>query len=186
MPLVLIFFHVSVASAQNKVVVVPLFDDAATVTTTMRVISIPAGAMSYGNTSSPVSPDFGGLRWECNVGGGATITIKAPLDYSGGDVKFHIFFQTTTDAAGIVDFFIRPISFDPGGFQYDPGSINGNSVPVSGKDGFGNFYQQTFVIPADRMGKSWWYTSIQRQGVAATYSDDVIVFGAAFEYQATK
>ena len=78
--------------------------------------------MSYSNTS-PVSPDGGGLRWEFNVGGGSIMTIRSPLDYSGGDVKFYIFFQTTTESDGIVDFSMWPVSFNSGGFQYDPGSI---------------------------------------------------------------
>jgi len=184
----ILFFSVSIASAQNKVVVVPLFDDSVNTGPITRVLSIPPGAMSVNNPSAVITKMGLGLQWKYNYTEGAHITIKAPDNYAGGDVKFSIFFATTTATDGIVTFFLRPTSFDPGGYLYDPGSFGGASVPVSGKTGFGNVYQQTFVIPASLMAKSWWDTGIQRVGQAPseTYSDDVIVLGAAFEYQATK
>ena len=96
--------------------------------------------------------------------------------------------MTTTATVGIVDFFLSPDSNDPGEALFDISSIDaidGDSVPVSGKTGFGNFYQQSFVIPANRLTKSWWSTAIQRHGSEATYSDDIVVLGAAFEYPAS-
>ena len=183
----ILFFPVSIVSAQKKVVVVPLGEDSVNTGPVTRVLSIPAAAMNYTSTA-PITVAGYGLQWRYTYSGGTNITIKAPDNYAGGDVKFHIFFETTTATDGIVSFFLRPTSFDPGGSLYDPGSVNGDGVSVSGKTGFGNVYQQTFVIPANRMAKSWWNTVIQRQGQAPgeTYSDDVVVLGAAFEYQATK
>ena len=126
----ILFFPVSIVSAQKKVVVVPLFDDSVNTGPITRVLSIPPGAMSLNSPSAVITMIALGLQWKYNYTEGAHITIKAPDNYAGGDVKFHIFFETTTATAGIVSFFLRPTSFDPGGYLYDPGSFGGASVPV--------------------------------------------------------
>jgi hypothetical protein len=147
----------------------------------VRTISIPARAMAYSGLT-PISTDGSGLLWSFTYSGGASLTIKAPADYAGGNVTFHIFFRPTTATAGIVNFFIRPVSYDSGESIFDPGSVNGDSVTVSGSAL--NIYEQVFTISAARMTKDWWHTGIQRQGTDATYSDDVVVYGVAYEYTA--
>ena len=129
-----------------------------------------------------------GLLWEATHAGGASVTIKAPTDYAGGDVSFYIFFKTKTATAGKVDFFLRPTSNNSGDGTLDPGSLNNSDGPVdvSGKIGFGTVYQQSFVIPESRLSEAWWNTTIQREGTGATYPDDVVVRGIAFEYQAVQ
>jgi hypothetical protein len=150
-----------------------------------RTMSFPASALSF-DSSDPITVDSSGLLWSFTYSGGATLTIRSPADYAGEDVTFHIFFQTTTSTAGVVNFFIRPTSFDSGEGQIDPGSVSGPSVAVSGSSGFGTLYEQRFNISASRLRKDWWVTTIQREGTGATYSDDVIVFGVAYEYLAAQ
>lgn len=150
-----------------------------------RTISIPAFALAFGS-SGPITADFKGLRWSFTFSGGTYLTIKAPADYAGGDVTFNIFFQTTTSTAGIVNFFIRPTSFDSGEGEVDPGSVSCTPVSVSGTSGFGILYEQSCSISESRLTKDWWNTTMQRQGTGATYADDVIVLGVAFEYPAVQ
>lgn len=149
-----------------------------------RTISIPAFALTFNAVGSPVTADGAGLRWAFNFSGGANLTTKAPADYAGGDVVFYIFFQTTTATSGVVDFFIRPTSYNSGDSTLDPGSVSCTSVEVAGASGFGTVYEQSCNIVASRLSEGWWTTSMQRQGSSATYVDDVIVRGVAFEYPA--
>ncbi len=150
-----------------------------------RTISIPASAMSF-DASDPITVVGRGLSWSFTFAGGTYQSVKAPADYAGGDVTFHIFFQTTSATTGVVNFFIRPTSFSTTEGEFDPGSISCTSVSVSGTIGFGTLYEQQCTIPASRLTGDWWNTTIQRQGSGATYPDNVIVWGAAFEYQAVQ
>ena len=93
-----------------------------------------------------------------------------------------IFFQTTTATAGVVDFFIRPRSFNSGDGYADIASISSGGTSVSGTSGAGTLYQQDFTIPAARFANNWWLVSIQRQGSNETYVDNVRVLSVSLQY----
>lgn len=185
---VLIFFvSVSNAMAVDKVVVIPL-SSSKMGPSVKRTISIPAHALMFTAADATViTADEVGLLWKADFRDATSLTIKAPNDYTGGNVDFYIFFKTTTATPGKVDFFLRPTSLNSGDGIVDPSSLNSTEpVDVSGVILFGTVYQQSFVIPEGRMTGDWWTTSIQRQGTGATYPDDVVVLGVAFEYQAVQ
>ena len=148
-----------------------------------RTISIPAAAMSF-DSSDPIVVHTRGLLWSAVTSGGTQLAVKAPADYAGGDITFSIFFQTTTATTGVVNFFLRPHGYVSGEGQVGPGSNLCESVAVSGSSGFGNVYEQRCTIAENRLIGDWWHTTMQRGGTGATYEDDVIVWGVAFEYQA--
>ncbi len=149
-----------------------------------RTLSFPAAALSHNPSNDIIKDDTNGLRWQFNFRESAGLLVRRPYDYAGGDVTFRIFFQTTTPATGLVQFFIRPRSLDPGDGLFDAASITSGPVIVTGTSGFGTMYEQTIIIPANRLTKDWWFITIQRQGSMSTYSDDVVVFGVALEYLA--
>ncbi len=182
--LTILVFSLSNAMAADKVVVIPLNAKTA-IPSIKRTVSISANALSH-NTAT-ITPESDGLLWKATYSGGASVTIKAPADYAGGDVNFYIFFKTKSATEGKVAFFLRPTSNSSGDGTVDPGSLNSDEpVDVSGKIGFGTVYQQSFVIPEDKISGDWWFTGIQREGQGATYPDDVLVRGVAFEYQAVQ
>ncbi|MDY7033053.1 MAG: hypothetical protein SVY10_14250 [Thermodesulfobacteriota bacterium] len=152
----------------------------------VRTISFPGAALSFDPTYTHIEPHKNGLLWGIAYSAGASILVKAPYDYAGGDVTFCIFFQPTTSSAGLIQFFLKPTSYNSGDGQIDPGILSGDPVNVGGISGSGTVYEQTFVIPADRLTKDWWYTAIQRQDLQSTYNDEVIVFGVAYEYLAVR
>ena len=158
--------HLSVAQAQE-----------------VRTLSIPAHALSVAPSGTIITPTALGLQWQRNFQAGARFFVHRPSDYSGGDVTFSIFFQTTSETAGVVDFFIRPDSFNSGeGFE-DIINLSASGVSVSGRAGFGTLYEQQFTIPASRLAGDWWTSNIQREGETSTYMDDVIVLAVALQYQ---
>ncbi len=146
-----------------------------------RIISIPAAALSF-DASDPITVVGNGLSWTFTFVGGTTLAVRSPTDYAGGDVVFRILFQTTTATAGVVNFFLRPTSYNSGEVAFDPGSVSCTAVSVSGSA----FYEQVCTIPLSRLTKDWWFTSMQREGAGATYSDAVVVLGVVFEYPAVQ
>ncbi len=147
-----------------------------------QTISIPARALSYNPSSTIITIDSSGLLWQQDYASSAAVVIKAPADWVGDDVIFHIFFRTTTTTPGDVDFFIRPNSFNSGDDVSSSSSVGSLGVSVSGSP-IGTYYQNSITIPADRLlGGDWWYNSIQREGSESTYTDDVVVYSVAFEY----
>ena len=145
-------------------------------------ISIPAYALAKSPTSTIITENASGLLWKRDFANGASFVIRKPSNYSGGSVTFSILFTTTTSNSGVVNFFIRPQSYNANEGIFDIASISSAGVNVSGTIGFGTIYEQTFTIPADRFTKDWWQVVIQRQGTNSTYSDDVIVRSVALIY----
>lgn len=146
-----------------------------------QTISIPAGALGYDPSGTIITLDYNGLLWQQTYASSAVVVIKAPADYNGNDVTFSILFSPDTSASGVVDFFIRPSSYNSGDDIYSATSLNANDpVSVSGSDL--TVYEQVFTIPADRLANDWWRVTIQRQGSSSTYTDDVVVRSVAFEY----
>ncbi len=140
-----------------------------------RVISFPAASLSHDTTT--ISAVSAGLLWKHTYSGGTNLHIKAPIDYAGGDVTFRITFSTTTDVSGEAGFFIRPNSYNSGEV-IGQASVSGVATPVNGKW----TYEQSLVIPASMLQKSWWRISMQNDSSNTTYEDDLIVHGVVLEY----
>ena len=149
---------------------------------TSHHISFPASSLAVDPGGTSIYSEGYGLRWQSTYHGSAALTIKKPDNYTGGDVTFSLFFSTTSGTAGVVDYFLRPTSYNSGDGILDPGSVDGTGVSVSGTSGFGTVYEQKIIIPASRMGKDWWLVSIQREGSSSTYGDDVILISVALTY----
>ncbi|MGC9344188.1 MAG: hypothetical protein ACP5E3_15910, partial [Bacteroidales bacterium] len=148
----------------------------------IKSVSFPANSLAITPGGSIITPNVYGLQWQQNYRNAASLTLKKPAEYTGGDVELSLFFMTSTDTEGIVNFFIRPNSFSSGDGLTDIPSIKNDGVKVNGKEGFGTLYEQTFIIPADRFEKDWWRIAIQREGSNSTYTDDVMVMSVALTY----
>ncbi|MEL7118067.1 MAG: hypothetical protein AAFO07_01460 [Bacteroidota bacterium] len=150
------------------------------------IYSLPAMGLSYSNASETISETSGGfagvLTWGNNFQGAAAMMLRKPPNYAGGDVTFKIFFQTSDETAGTVEFFIRPRSYNSGDGFADASSISENPVSVSGSEGFGTLYEQQLTIPESLFQNDWWYVTIQRNSTSNTYPNDVFVYGVALEY----
>jgi len=166
----------------NKIV-----DDAVTpekIADLVRTISVLANSLHRDPNNSVITEDFQGLRWQASAASAATYTLSKPADYAGGDVTMRLFFQTTTDTAGTVQFFVRADSFSAGEGWFDITGILGPLINVAGTLGFGTLYEEAMVIPAARLDGDWWTGRIQRNQGTPTYPDDVIVRAISFEYLA--
>lgn len=114
--------------------------------------------------------------------GGAAITIPRPLDYpQGADVTIRLAWRTLlVNDAGIVDFFVRPRSLNPGDGWFDSAGI-GSPVIVPANSQF-SYFETEIVMPATQFEESIWIISIQRGGSSSTYSADVELAYASLEY----
>jgi hypothetical protein len=147
-----------------------------------RTISFPARSLSREPTQIIITENSLGLIWQQDYHHGAFLMIRKPSNYTGGDVEFSILFETTTETAGVVDFFIRPRSVNHGDGFADASSVNSTGISVSGKVGFGTMYEEKCTIPENSFSNDWWILTIQRQGSASTYTDAVIVTSVALSY----
>lgn len=153
-----------------------------TIAETKHNISFPSFALARDPAITTITEVSDGLQWKSTYSGGAYINLMKPSDYKGGNVVLSIFFRTTTSTAGIVDFFIRAYSYNPGEGLIDPSTLSGGSVSVYGTAGFGKVYEEKTTIPPDRLTKEIWRIGIQRGGSASTYHDDVVVFCVTLSY----
>ncbi|WP_178988194.1 hypothetical protein [Winogradskyella schleiferi] len=143
-------------------------------------ISFHASSMGKSPTSTVITDSSTGLEWTNSFSSSSNIILKKPDNYNGEDVEFSIFFRTTSSSSGIVQFFIRPRSFNSGDGFTDSASVTSVGINVSGTSGFGTFYEQSITIPASRFTDDWWFISIQRN--TESYLDDVIVMSASLTY----
>ncbi len=151
-------------------------------TLAVNTISIPAYALAFDPSSTTVTRGIDGLQCKQDLTSGGRFAIKKPSNYAGNDVELSIYFKTTTSTAGVVDFFIRPVSYNHGEGDSDGTSISSTGVNVSGALGFGTLYEQKFTIPADRLEKNWWQIIIQNKGKASTYTGVVILKCVSLTY----
>ncbi len=149
---------------------------------TEKSVSFPANTLAFRPGGSIITPNRYGLQWQQDYSSGASLALKKPAEYTGGEVELSLFFMTSTDAEGVVKFFIRPNSFDSGDGLFDISSIKNDGVKVSGREGFGTLYEQTIIIPAERLEKDWWRIGIQREGSGSTYTDDIMLISVALTY----
>jgi hypothetical protein len=149
-----------------------------------RKISFPAHALNHA-PGTIIQDGASGLLWQANYAQPAFVSIARPVDWDGtSDVTMRLYFFTTTSSPGYVDFFIRPRAYNHGDTWGDAGSLGGTPVYVSSTYAI---REQRFTIPASRFGtKSLWVISIQRQGSASTYPDDVYLMSVELEYNAVR
>lgn len=149
---------------------------------TKNVISIPAFSMIKSPSSTIIKETNLGLQWTRSSEESAIVVVKKPNNYNGGDVTFSIFYRATVSTAGIVQFVIKPNSYNSADELSDVESITDNGVKIVGKTGVGPLYEQKITIPADRLSGDWWYISIERNGSSSSYHASVIVLSVALTY----
>jgi hypothetical protein len=151
----------------------------------MRTISMPANSLNYQSTTTIITQEGLGLRWQQHYAASAFLIIEKPDDWDGeSDVTLTLFFFPTTSASGDVAFFIRPRAYNPGDKHQDASSMSSDPVAASGQ---WIVDRQIFTIPASRFGgKSLWVISIQNQGTGSTYTDDVILMSVSLSFTAVR
>ncbi len=146
------------------------------------IISFNARGLNF-TDGSIISAEGGGLTWTNSFSRSASLCIRKPSNYNGGEVSFKIFYRTTSATKGTMQFFIRPRSFNSGDGLADAPSILAPLQSVIGQQSFGTLYEQEIKIPKDRLTKDWWFISIQRNSSHdSPYPDDVVVYGVALEF----
>lgn len=145
----------------------------------MHNVSIPASALGVYPEQDVITPHNMGLQWRQDGSRGAYLFLKKPSDYTGGDVEFTILFWTSSSREGVVDFFVRPNSYNDKDDTFDTiGESSGGVIMEGGS----KVYEQRIVIPANRMDKDWWKFTIQRKGNNSTFIDNVIVLAVNLSY----
>ena len=151
---------------------------------TRRSIAVPAQAISV---FRPVESTRTGLVWPAGFTSTGSVSIPIPDDWSGArrfDVT--IFFAPTSNAAGNVDFFLRPVGRSLGDNLADPGSVGANPVIVPAGSS-NQLFQQTFTVPASNLdadNSMLHLYLIQRGGENETFEDDVMVYCLEVSYPA--
>lgn len=152
----------------------------------LRNIPFIANSLNFDKASTVISQTGNGLKWQSNYSSGAFVVIPKPLDWDEtSNVTMSLHFMSTTNSAGVVAFFIRPRSFNPGETFSDASSLNPVSNISIPANSIHKVYKQSFTIPASRFGtKGLWVISIQRGGTGETYSDDLQLFALDLVYTA--
>ncbi|MDD5370893.1 MAG: hypothetical protein PHQ40_17565 [Anaerolineaceae bacterium] len=143
-------------------------------------IHIPANALNYRN-GSVITKAGQGLQWAQSGVEAATVIIPRPANFMAGyDLTLSVYYKTTVNSGGKVNFFIRPREFDPGDTWFDVVGISGTPVSATAAN---QIQRQDIIIPAAKFtGKPLWWITLQRNGTGETYADDVIVMGVEIKY----
>jgi hypothetical protein len=149
---------------------------------TVRRLQFPAGALSYGSPDSAFVLQARGLRWH-STAGTATLTLRRPLDYSGGEVEFTLFHAVLDDSSGDVGFIVTPVSFNHGSsFEtYGDELTDIFAAPESPS----SFLEHTAVLHAGTTGYQWppsgewWYFEIRRTG---SFNGPLQLMSVAIDY----
>lgn len=175
--------------ANNAVTGAKIADEtitAADIQNRQRNIVFPANALNYDKGSSILTQDAYGIYWKSNFADGAYLTIPRPLDWVGtSNVILKLHFMKGGATGGVVNFFIRPRSYNPGDSYADaPAQFPDSPVTVAaGTDH--RIYTQTFTIPYSKFGtKNLWVISIQRKGSGETFTGDLILMAVEIVYMA--
>lgn len=146
-----------------------------------KTLMFPAWALSHSIGGTTVTDTNTGLLWEASFSGGATLVIPRPGDWDGASpVTLDLYFYPQTSAAGSVNFFLRPRSFEVGEAWSDASSMDGTPVATAG---LSVLAKQSISIPASRFGDGeLWYITMQRGGTGETYPDPIILLSVALTY----
>ena len=142
-------------------------------------MSFPAGALSY-FPGSTIAQQGDGLDWSGPTGS-VTLTVRRPLDYSGGNVRVTLFHYVPNEGDGDIRFGITPVAFSNGNFfeTYDGVSTDSVPAPLSGDV----LLEQSAVIPPTGLGPfaegDWWYISISRNGA---FSGRLTLMAVSLDY----
>ncbi len=130
-------------------------------------LSFPAQALSFGTPDSAFTAHARGMRWE-NTDGVATLTIRRPLDYDGGEVTLSLFHEVLDDSAGDIAFIVTPVSFNNGsGFE-----TYGDALTdlVAAPESLTILVEQSATLQSGDGGYQWpptgewWYFEFRRSG----------------------
>jgi hypothetical protein len=126
-------------------------------------MSFPAGALSYFPGTTAITQHGDGLNWNERTGS-VSLTVRRPLDYSGGSVRVTLFHHVLDEGDGDISFGVTPVAFSHGNFfeTYDGVSTDIVTSPLTGDV----LLEQSAVIPPTGLGPfangDWWYFSITR------------------------
>lgn len=126
-------------------------------------ISLPAHALSFG-PSAAFTTHARGVNWLADTGV-MSLTLRRPLDYSGGKVRVTLFHQVMSDQPGDIQFLVTPVTLKHGDSFETYGSIGSDILPAP--QTLTIVLQQTVVIPPGNgfsPSGDWWYFDIVRQG----------------------
>jgi hypothetical protein len=177
--------------ANNAVISAKIADEtitAADIQNITRNISFPASSINYSATSTVITQTGNGLTWKSDYSNAAFITIAKPSDWlETSNVTLKLYFMENVAAGGVVAFFIRPRSYNPGDTFADASSQSPDSPVTVAANGTMGLYAQTFTIPYNRFGtKSLWVITMQRQGTGETFTDDLILMAVELIYTAVQ
>ncbi|MBB1087832.1 hypothetical protein H4F99_04935 [Lysobacter sp. SG-8] len=126
-------------------------------------ISFPAHALSFGPANA-FTLHARGVNWLADTGV-MSLTLRRPLDYTGGKVRITLFHQVMSDQAGDIQFVVTPLGLNHGNSFETYGSIGSDILPAP--QTLTIVLQQTVVIPPGNgfsPSADWWYFDIVRQG----------------------
>jgi hypothetical protein len=177
--LVIIINFAGIASAQNKVVVVPIgSEDYQDPTNGLRTLLFDAD--SIGGTA-PSSPD--GLSFSNTFNGStccAFLVIKRPSDWDGtSDITVELFTRGVT--TGTDSFFVRPRDYDDGDTFSDTAGVQSDIRDFTSTLQFRQF---TVSLQAASLPKDWWYLLVQRNTSGGTNTGDITLLSVAVSYTA--
>lgn len=135
--------------------------------TTLRRLHFPAGALSHGSPDSAFTMQARGLRWN-STDGTATLTLRRPLDYHGGDVALTLFHAVLDDSSGDIGFIVTPVSFNHGSSFETYGDEL--SELVAAPESPSTMLEHSAVLHSGGAGYQWppsgewWYFEIRRAG----------------------
>ena len=149
---------------------------------TVRRMTIQGISLAHPDTFSVITVNSAGdgLDWQQDAIESASLQMRRPIDYTGGDVTFTLVFRKIS-GTGSVEFVARANSFDPGEAFADTGANAGVPVDV-GAGSFNSFYSVQITIPGAKLGKSLWHVRFQRGGSGDTHAGDVLLNFVDLEY----
>ncbi len=148
-----------------------------------RQISLPAQALNFQIPNATISNNFEGINWGYSFTSSAKFTIAKPVDWDQvSDIVVTIYFATTSNAPGDIQFFGRHRDFNIGDPINDAPTVTSNIVSNSGDD---ELHKVSISFSASSLVKELWMITLQRNtGASLGYQDDVVVFNVTVEYEA--
>lgn len=149
---------------------------------TVRRLQFPAGALSYGSPDSAFTLQTRGLRWN-STDGTVTLTMRRPLDYSGGEVEFTLFHAVLDDSSGDIGFIVTPVSFNHGSSFETYGDELSELVPAP--ESPSTMLEHSAVLHSGATGYQWpptgewWYFEIRRAG---SFSGPLRLMAVSIDY----
>ncbi len=179
--LVVIINFTGVASAQNKVVVIPLAgEDYKDPTNGLRTLLFDADSIGGSAPSSTL-----GLSFSNTFNGSsccAFLVMKRPADWNGtSDITVELFTRGVT--TGTDSFFVRPRDYDDGDSFSDAAGVQSDIRDFTSTLQFRQF---TVSLQAASLPKDWWFLLMQRNTSGGTNTGDIDLLSVAVSYTAVQ